>query len=301
MKHLLPDHYSNDHHSSVPITNSIVFSHVLANNPDLTARLLSTLTSLSISSLSYMEPEKSSSSSPDAKAVRFDILAKDDLNRLYDVEMQVYVERKLGRRIRYYQSRMDSHSLTKGKSYALLPDRYILFLCLYDPFNDGKPISEFVTQKKGETDTLDDGSHIIIVNCLADLDRYGDNEDLNCIIRYFKDGTVSDSLTMELDKAVKEFNGNGKERMTAMTYEEELIHYGRNVREDTIAEMKDQVRKEIGDRVLNEGIDIGKQQGIEQGIDLGIESVALKLRNSGFSNDRVSELTGLSVERIDEL
>ena len=75
---------------------------------------------------------------PEYKGVRLDVYAKDENNTRYNVEMQVLKQTALGRRSRYYQSQMDMELLVKGCEYAELPDSYVIFLCDFDPFGEGK-------------------------------------------------------------------------------------------------------------------------------------------------------------------
>ena len=75
---------------------------------------------------------------PEYKGVRLDVYAKDENNTRYNIEMQVLKQSALGRRSRYYQSQMDMELLAKGCEYAELPDSYVIFLCDFDPFGEGK-------------------------------------------------------------------------------------------------------------------------------------------------------------------
>ena len=45
---------------------------------------------------------------------------------------------------------MTINSLESGKQYEELPNSYILFICLYDPFGMGRAVYEFT--KRGKTD-----------------------------------------------------------------------------------------------------------------------------------------------------
>ena len=67
------------------------------------------------------------------KDVRLDILVRDKDNRIYNIEMQVADQDNLGRRMRYYLSKVDAHyTLEKNESYNDLKETYIIFLCNFD-------------------------------------------------------------------------------------------------------------------------------------------------------------------------
>ena len=52
---------------------------------------------------------------------------------------------------------------------------------------------------------------------------------------------------------------------------------------------------------IERGIERGIEQGIEQGIDRGIGTVARNALNQGMPKEQVALLTGLSLEKIEEL
>ena len=109
--------------------------------------------------------EKSIVYHPEYKGVRLDVYAKDENNTRYNVEMQVLKQLALGRRSRYYQSHMDMDLLVKGYEYAELPDSYVIFLCDFDPFGEGKYRYTFRTAcEETEEVSLKDGRCIVFLN-----------------------------------------------------------------------------------------------------------------------------------------
>ncbi len=102
---------------------------------------------------------------PEYKGVRLDVYAKDENNTRYNIEMQVLKQPALGRRSRYYQSQMDMELLLKGCEYAELPDSYVIFLCDFDPFGEGKYRYTFwIACKETEKVSLKDGRCIMFLN-----------------------------------------------------------------------------------------------------------------------------------------
>ena len=81
--------------------------------------------------------EKSIIFNPDCKGGRLDVYAKDEKNTRYDIEMQV-AEQDLGKRVRYYHSQMDMDLLGSSHEYRELPKVYVIFICNFDPFGEGK-------------------------------------------------------------------------------------------------------------------------------------------------------------------
>lgn len=74
---------------------------------------------------------------PEYKGVRLDVYAADEKNTRYDIEMQIAAQH-LGKRVRYYHSQMDMDILESGHDYSELPATYVIFICDFDPFGEGK-------------------------------------------------------------------------------------------------------------------------------------------------------------------
>ena len=100
-----------------------------------------------------IDKEKSIAYHPEQKGVRLDVYAKDENNTRYNVEMQVVAKRNLPKRSRYYHSQMDMELLPAGIGYEELPDTYVIFICDFDPFGEGKYYYTF-TKRCFEEDKL---------------------------------------------------------------------------------------------------------------------------------------------------
>ncbi len=74
---------------------------------------------------------------PEYKGVRLDVYAADEKSTRYDIEMQIAAQH-LGKRARYYHSQMDMDILESGHEYSELPATYVIFICDFDPFGEGK-------------------------------------------------------------------------------------------------------------------------------------------------------------------
>ena len=71
----------------------------------------------------------------------------------------------LGKRSRYYQSQMDMELLLSGEDYSELPDTYVIFICDFDPFEEGKYRYTFkMTCKESVQTNLEDGRTIVFLN-----------------------------------------------------------------------------------------------------------------------------------------
>ncbi|EFQ45803.1 hypothetical protein LBGG_01995 [Lactobacillus gasseri MV-22] len=67
----------------------------------------------------------------EAKEVRLDVLVTDHEGRVFNIEMQTPDQDDIGRRMRYYLSRLDlRYTLNKGNTYRNLKDAYIIFFVI---------------------------------------------------------------------------------------------------------------------------------------------------------------------------
>ena len=71
----------------------------------------------------------------------------------------------MGKRIRYYHSQMDMELLLSGEPYEELPTSYVIFVCNFDPFDQGKCCYTFENHCM-EVDglTLGNGCRSILLN-----------------------------------------------------------------------------------------------------------------------------------------
>ncbi|MCR5045985.1 MAG: Rpn family recombination-promoting nuclease/putative transposase [Treponema sp.] len=116
-------------------TDNGMFQAVL-HEPGVCAELVERLLGLRIKKVEYPELEKTIAPYYISKGVRLDVYLKD-VDKIINVELQSQPQEALGKRTRYYQSMIDCDSLIKGDDYAKLKESYILFICKYDPFNNG--------------------------------------------------------------------------------------------------------------------------------------------------------------------
>lgn len=91
----------------------------------------------------------------------------------------------------------------KGASYNELPDSYILFICLEDPFEDGFPVYTFENRCLECPDlVLDDGTKKIFYNA-SSADKE-ENEELRALLNFVSSGESTDSFTDRLQNLISQ-------------------------------------------------------------------------------------------------
>lgn len=116
-------------------TDDIIFNEVMKNNVDIAKEMLEVILNKTITKITYIESQKEYQIMPGARGTRFDIYVEDDKNVIYDIEMQIALDKNIGKRIRVYQGRMDLDAIHKGQKYNELRKSYIIFICMYNPFD----------------------------------------------------------------------------------------------------------------------------------------------------------------------
>ena len=98
------------------------------------------------------------------RSVRLDILAVDEQNRAYNIEVQRSDRGASEKRARYNSSLLDANLTYSGSSYDALNEAYIIFITENDVLKAGLPIyhSHRVVEETGAV--FNDQSHIIYVN-----------------------------------------------------------------------------------------------------------------------------------------
>ena len=98
------------------------------------------------------------------RSARLDILAVDEENRVYNIEIQRDDRGASVKRARYNSSLIDANITEPGEQYENLNETYVIFITEHDVLKGGRPIYciERTVQENGES--FGDGTHILYVN-----------------------------------------------------------------------------------------------------------------------------------------
>ena len=175
-------------------------------------------------------------------------------------------------------------NLLKGSDYVELPQTYIIFLCMNDPFDLNLPIYEPSSYiDPNHQHPYDDKTRKIFYN----VSRYQDVEEprIKDFLQYLKNKTPTNDFTRRLDYMVEELK----------TIEVGFTDYiaARQKEFDWFRQGKEQ------------GFEAGLQQGLEQGQERGAYQKALEtarnLLSMGLSPEQVAQGTSLPLETVMEL
>lgn len=98
------------------------------------------------------------------RSVRLDILAVDERNRAYNIEVQRSDRGASEKRARYNSSLLDANLTSSGSSYDALNEAYVIFITENDVLKAGLPIYHIHRMVEETGAVFNDQSHIIYVN-----------------------------------------------------------------------------------------------------------------------------------------
>ncbi len=191
--------------------------------------LLELALGVKIRRIEYPEAQKAINERYASKSVRLDVYVEDDAGTVYDVEIQTTDKKNLSKRTRYYQGLIDLRILEKGGDYKALRKSFVIFICTYDPFGQGRWVYTFENLCKEDTRiALDDGAAKVILNTKG---RVGEiSADLKALLRYMDGAAPESDYTRALESAVMEIRRDEKWRRDYMVLAErdrEKVRLGR--------------------------------------------------------------------------
>ena len=271
-------------------TDDFMFGRIM-QNPEICKGLLERLLEIKIEKVEYPTLQKSISPHYKSKGVRLDVYVQD-INRVFDIEIQNFLDENLPKRTRYYQSMMDIDLLLKGKNYTQLKESFVIFVCKEDFFGENMPCYYFTYTCKGKSDLqLGDETHKIIFNASAFENEK--NLEKKSILEYIIDKKSTSEFTTKLDTLVEQTKLNE-------IFKGDYMAWG-------LAEFDAEQRgKKEG---YSAGVSDGIQQGISQGLQQGKKEgeyqakieIAKNMLKNNISINIISDCTGLSIQTIKNL
>lgn len=189
---------------------------VIMRNPKLCKPFLERILNVKISYIEYPKSQETIDISADAKSVRLDIYVEDGRETVYNIEMQTVENRNLPKRTRYYQGMIDLNTLEKGDNYSNLKRSFIIFVCTFDLFGEGRHIYTFENRCVQNLElSLGDDTSKIILNTKGTVNDV--TPEMKRLLDYIDGKEPKDAFTRELDEAVQAVRKNEKWRLDYMT------------------------------------------------------------------------------------
>ena len=251
---------------------------------------------IEIADINYLEAEKTLEPEYTSRGIRLDIIVADDKNTHYNLEMQVkniknpdtdtYV---LPKRSRYYQALLDIDLLQKGQPYDLLPPTFIIFICVFDFFEQGNYVYTFkkCCLENRELELPDEATTML----LNTKGTHGDiSKDIKSFYDYVNNHIVTTDFTKQIDDEISYLKLDTKVRREFMLMEARLLDERREGEAVGIAK-----GKEIG-LVEGEAIGLAKGESKEK-----LATAKRMLAKGCYSLEVIAELTNLSLADVEKL
>jgi predicted transposase/invertase (TIGR01784 family) len=264
-------------------TDDFMFGRIMQNS-EICKGLLERLLEIKIEKVEYPTLQKSISPHYKSKGVRLDVYVQDS-NRVFDIEIQNFLDENLPKRTRYYQSMMDIDLLLKGKNYTQLKESFVIFVCKEDFFGENMPCYFFTNTCRDKPDLqLGDKSYKVIFNASAFENEK--NLEKKSILEYIIDKKSTSEFTTKLDTLVEQTKLNE-------IFKGDYMAWG-------LAEFDAEQRgkKEGYSAGVSDGIQQGISQGIQQGEYKAKIETAKNLLAIGLSIENICKSTGLSIEEV---
>ena len=264
------------------------------------------------------------------KETILDIKAISDDGRFLNIELQVVGNESYRKRIAYYIAKLHSSQLTTGDEYDKIAQTVAIHIVDFELEKGDKNIHNCYhlysenNKKLCLTDDLE--VHVLELPKLRNNAKI--DKRLFGWLEFFEEEEEGKNMDTVIEKnpkltraqeLFKRFTENEElNRYEArVKYERDLKYWKKCIQEQIRNEIKEQIRNEIKEEIRNEiqeecreecrdeGITIGREEGIAIGLSQGAHQKAVETAKTllafGDSIEKVSKVTGLSVEEIEKL
>lgn len=288
---------------NLTLSNDFLFGKIMNDKKLCTEMIKRILPDIDIGKIKLIQSQKSSKSTFDTRGVRFDVYAKSDNKKIFDCEVQTSDKKDLPRRTRAYHivmglEALNKNILKKSGSYNDLPDVFVIFICTFDPFNQGRHIYSFYNRCNEDVKLkLNDGAATIFLNTEGKIDDVSPK--LKAFLDFMKgEPSEEDSFIQELDKKLFQAKQNSRWREEYML----LLMREQENRAEAMAEGRAEGLAEGRAEGRVQGMAEGRVEGRAEGRLMGIREAnfetARRLREMGMNDNDIHRATNLSLEDL---
>ena len=215
---------ANSNFDNLTLSNDFLFKKVMQQK-HICKHVLEEILHTKIADITYLQEEETVDVYPDSHGIRLDVKVADTNDIHYNLEMQVKnpINKETGnfllpKRTRYYQAMLDVDMLQKGQDYDELSPTYIIFICLFDFFEDDQYIYTFKKYcLENPSIELRDEATIIFLNTFGKKGNV--SSDIKSLFEYINKNLVTSNFTQEVANTIVDIKNDKKVRKEYMTYE----------------------------------------------------------------------------------
>lgn len=227
--------------------------------------------------LSRGETEKEFRVSPSVRSIRMDVFSIDEEKAVYNTEMQQKQQFDLAKRIRYYQSMLDTSLLEPGiPDYSALNPSYIIMIAPFDLFGYGRYVYTFRAACQEEPGCiLQDGATRIFLNTRGKNDSETSPE-LVGFLHYLENTTDETAVHTESERMARI-----RQRVRKVKLSEQIgVKYMQAWEERYYDRLE----------AKEEGLTEGRTQGMEEGMDLLLLKQIRKKLAKGLTAAKIADM-----------
>ena len=240
-----------------------------------------------IQEIRWKQSQKVIHNLPGKRGIRLDFYVRDINGTVFNVEMQKRNDGNLPRRTRYYSALLDAPLLKKGeKQFDQLPETYIIVICGFDLFKEGKYRYHFRYHcDEDPALILQNGLTVVFLNTkgrnAADVEP-----ELVAFLRFIENSTAEEAHQSE-DPRIQEMYGKINTLKNSEAVEADYM---------TAEEYKRMITEEAREKGMREGMREGIQEGMQKGIQEGMQ----KGIQQGMQKGRQLKLISLVMRKIEK-
>lgn len=148
------------------LTFDPIFGYVMSKKDNCLQLLQIALPELDLKEIIDISPQKPIDLNLFEKSSRFDVFAKDDQGRVFDIEMQNLQIDFLEQRSWYYLRQLQNKNAPKrGENYGKIKSSYVIFFCMFDPFDEDRAVYQFdFSERRNHNLIMESAGHIVFFN-----------------------------------------------------------------------------------------------------------------------------------------
>ncbi|MDU4971663.1 MAG: Rpn family recombination-promoting nuclease/putative transposase [Hungatella hathewayi] len=203
------------------LEDDFLFARVMSDK-EICRKVLERILNISIKEVVLPTTQRTIDLLFEGKGIRLDVYVNDDKGTVYNCEMQRGRRRELPKRSRYYLGSIDLDLIAAGQPYTALRKTFIIFVCTFDPFKDGRHIYSFENICRENTAiSLGDEAAKIFLNTKGTADDI--DHDMKEFLTYIENTTdtfaaqTSSALVKEIHEKVTEVKQSKEMEVEYMT------------------------------------------------------------------------------------
>lgn len=205
-----------DAYDELQFKDDFLFCKILTLRPDLAKDLLELILKIKIKKVDIKKQLPIEITS-DGRGIRLDVYVEDESsNTVFDIEMQTSKKTEIPKRSRYYQGMIDLNLIERGAKFKELKQSYVIFICMQDPFGEGRHIYTFQNLCLEDPSLrLNDETTKVFLNASGEIDDVSD--ELKDFFNLLKTGQGNIALSRAIQAEVINARSHTKWRAEYMT------------------------------------------------------------------------------------